>query len=159
MSPPYLDYEIMLLLAKYGKSAVLGSLSRKLKLTPAELEAALHHVPAPKAGQRSPARRDHADPTEELAHKYPKKAHLLRTLRDRFQHRQFLPELRDVKRFFEQHRSHLGSIKSRADSFPRVLQLLSELNLAELEVLCRGEPNGSYSSLELIADEILRKHG
>ena len=159
MTTTYLEYEVALLLAKYGKSAVLGCLSRKLQLAPSELEASLQEVPSKRASSGARAKHDALDHLEVLVQKYPRKGPFLRTLRDRFQDRTFLPELRDVRRFFEQNRGSWGSTKSRADSLGRLLNLLAELETSKLASLCEAKPEGTYSSLELIADEILRKHG
>jgi hypothetical protein len=155
----YLDYEVALLLAKYGKVAVLSSLSKQLKLSQNELEDSLHAIPEPKPSRGAAAKAHALDPTDEIAKEYPKKAEYLRRLRDRFESRAFLPELRDVRRFFDQHRSDFGSNKSRAESLPQLLRLLAELSISELDSLCGAQAQDSYSSLGLIADEILRKHG
>ncbi len=49
----FLDYEVALLLAKYGERALLGALAKQLKLTPEQVEAFLQSPPARKSGARS----------------------------------------------------------------------------------------------------------
>jgi hypothetical protein len=43
-SSKFLDYEVALLIAKYGKPALLDALARKLQLTPEELERTLETI-------------------------------------------------------------------------------------------------------------------
>ncbi len=156
-SSKFLNYEITLLLAKYGKNAVLGTLAKKLELTPEELEIILRTPLAEKSSSRSRKKPSPIDLVTQLADEYPTKAQLLRTLHARFENRSFLPELRDVKRFFDRHARSLGVPKSRRESLPKVLKLLAELDAAELETLCQAQPENAYSSLGLISDEILRR--
>jgi hypothetical protein len=157
-SSKFLDYEVALLLAKYGKTALLGALARKLQLAPVELETILETDLNEKSVSHAKKRPPPVDLVAQLAEADPNKAQLLRTLSGRFGNRTFLPELRDVKRFFGQHDRPLGALKSRAESLPKVLMLLAELEVAELEVLCQAQPDGAYSSLGVISDEILRRN-
>ena len=156
-SSNFLDYEVTLLLAKYGKSGLLEALAKKLELTPDQLEATLRTPPNPRPISRSRKRPSSVDLAKQLAHEFPNKAHLLQTLSERFDNRTFLPELRDVRRFFDQYARQLGASKSRAESVGKVLKLLAELDVAELEALCQAQPENAYSSLGLISDEILRR--
>src|SRR5712664_3290449 len=108
----FLEYEVALLLAKYGRDALLRALSHKLHVTPEKLisilESPLNRKPSPSTRKKlSPF-----DVVEELVKKQPEKAQFLRALHGRFENRSFLPELRDVKRFFEQHQRSLGATKS-----------------------------------------------
>jgi len=156
-SPKFLEYEVVLLLAKYGKSTVLHALAQKINVTPEELETLLQKLPTSKSGS-SPSKKPSAQElVGELAQAHPEKANMLRTLHGRFENRSFLPELRDVKRFFEQRTRTLGATKSRVEALPKLLRLLSELPVSELESFCHSKPEGTYSSLGIISDEILRR--
>ncbi len=156
-SSKFLDYEVTLLLAKYGKSALLEALAKKLELTPDQIETTLQTPPKQKSLSHSRKKPPPADLVKQLSQELPNKAHLLWTLYERFENRTFLPELRDVKRFFDQHARPLGAAKSRAESVGKVFRLLAELDVAELEALCRAQTENAYSSLGLISDEILRR--
>lgn len=156
MMSKFLDYEVALLLAKYGKTALLAALAKKLELTLDELEVLLQTSLKNQVPSRSKKRHDAVELVAQLAHEYPSKAELLRELHDRFAHRTFLPEFRDVKRFFEQHDRPLGSSRSRAETLSRILRLLAELDVAELEALRHVQPE-NYSSLGVISEEILRQ--
>jgi MinD-like ATPase involved in chromosome partitioning or flagellar assembly len=156
-SSQFLDYEVALLLAKYGKSALLAAFAKQLQLTADELEAFLKTPLSDKPAPRSTKRSSPVDLVEQLAQECPNKAQFLRTLHGRFGDRTFLPELRDVKRFFEQHDRPFGTSRSRAETLHKVLRLLAELDVAELERLCQIQPESTYSSLAVISDEILRR--
>lgn len=157
-SSKFLDYEVTLLLAKYGKDALLAALAKKLQLTPDQLEAILQTPLNEESVSRSRKKPPAVDRVTELAQEFPNKAQWLRTLHGRFENRTFLRELRDVKRFFEEHARPLGTLKSRAESLPKLLTLLAELDVAELESLCQAQPENAYSSLGVISDEILRRN-
>ena len=156
-SSKFLDYEVALLLAKYGKRALLSALAEKLELTPDQLEVILQTPLNARLISRSRKKPPPLDLVKQLAHEYPDKAHLLQTLYERFDNRTFLPQLRDVRRFFERHARPLGASKSRAELVEKVLRLLAELDVAELEAFCQPQPENAYSSLGLISDEILRR--
>ena len=156
-SSKFLDYELTLLLAKHGKPAVLRALAGKLDLGPDELERILETALNGGSVALTKRKPRPADPIEELAAAYPDKAKLLWTLHTYFENRKFLPELRDVKRFFDQHDYPLGATRSRSESLPKQFKLLAELDVSELETLCQTHPDGEYSSLGVIADEILRQ--
>lgn len=153
----FLNYEVALLLAKYGKIALLKALASKINLTPDQLEATLQSPPAQARASRSRTKRSASDVIEALAEEHPEKAQSLRTLQARFENRGFLPELRDVKRFFEQHHRMLGTVKSSVETFQKLARLLAELDSTELNALCQSQPQSGYSSLGVISDEILRR--
>lgn len=153
----FLVYEVALLLAKYGKDAVLRELARRLDCPQPELEGLLSEIEK----KQKPPRRSRAaatpDRLESIISQHPEKASQLRALHTRFGNRTFLPELRDVRRFFDQHSQSLGSTKSRAESLPKLLKLLAHFDLGELDALSRAREAGEYSSLGIISDEILRR--
>src|SRR5260370_4420199 len=157
LSQKFLDYEVALLLAKYGKNSLLGALAKQLKLTPAQLEAFLQSPPARKSDAQPKKRPSLSDLVTRLAQQHPNKAEALRKLCARLENRTFLPELKDVKRFFDRHGHSAGNTNSRSESLPRVLKLLTELDVNELDGLCQSQPENTRSSLGLISDEILRR--
>ena len=153
----FLDYEVALLLAKYGKTALLKALAQKLNTTPEQLESILQSSPTEGLSPRARKRRSVPNVIEDLAQKHPDKAQFLETLQARFENRSFLPELRDVRRFFEQHQRPLATTKSRVHAFPKLANLLAELDVSELSTLCQSQQQSAYSSLGIISDEILRR--
>jgi hypothetical protein len=158
MSATHLEHEVGLLLAKYGKKAVLDALATKVQLPHEELESLLKRMPSKKSRAHSRKTPIASESMDDLIREHPAKTPFLRTLHGRFQNRTFLPELRDVRRFFEQHSRTLGAAKSRTESFRRLFKLLAELDVPELDSLCQAEPPLSYSSLGIISDAILGRN-
>lgn len=152
----FLKYEVSLLLAKYGRTGVLNALAEKLNCSETELEELLAEINKHKTAPHVSRTASTSEQLDEVIAKHPEKATQLRTLNTRFQNRTFLPELRDVRRFFEQHSQSHGYLKSRPASFSRLFGLLAGLDSAELDALCKIEPD-ERSSLGMIADEILRR--
>jgi hypothetical protein len=153
----FVDYEVALMLAKYGKRTLLDALAQKIQMTPEQLEVVLRDPPKKRAVPHARKEFSSADLLNGLAHDDSDKRGVLRRLHERFLNRTFLPNLRDVKRFLERHGRPVGALKSRAESIGKVLRLLAELDLEELETLCQAQPEGEYSSLALISDAILRR--
>ena len=152
-----LQYEIVLLLAKYGERQVLKALADHLGVTYDVLEARLKeiHTLVPRVTKK---KRSYPQTTiESLATQHPDKAECLRTLFSRFQNRTFLSEFKDVKRFFHRHGSDLGKVKARAAVVPKLFKLLATLDIKELTALCDDVRTGEYSSLGILADEIMKR--
>ena len=155
----FLEYEVALLLAEYGKEAVLIAFAQKLALSQPELESILNQIEKEKPGARRARKPAVTDPIEAAAAQHPEKAGRLRIMGERFQNRLFLPELRDVKRFFEQHTQTVGRIKSRQQALPKLLSILADLGVPELDALVETRRGAGYSSLGVISDAILRRDG
>ena len=156
-SAKIIDYEIILLLTKYGRNKVIDALAKQLNTSREDLDARLREMTTAKPTPRSQPtkRRSQADPLPAVIAKYPDKAEPLRILHDRFLNRTFLPELRDVRRFFDRRGWDFGRIQTRAKSLSSLLDLLAELEIAELKELCATPHPADYSALAVIADEIL----
>jgi hypothetical protein len=153
----FLRYEASLLLVKYGREAVLKAIAGKLNCSETELETLLAQIEKQKPVTRRSRPVPAPDQIEAIVRQHPDKASQLRSLYGRFQNRTFLPELRDVRRLFQQHSENPGHTKSRAASFAKVFNLLAHLDASELDVLCRVSESGEPSSLGIISDEILRR--
>lgn len=153
-----LDYEIVLLLAKYGEKRVVHMLAERLGLSTEELQRRLQRLK--EVTPRIPTRKT-VDPyrvLDSIISEKPEKAAHLRTLFSRFQSRSFLPELKDVRRFFERHGHDLGNVKSRAQVVKPLFTLLANLEASELASLGEHVRGNNYSSLGIISDEIMRRH-
>lgn len=147
-SAKFLDYEVTLLLAKYGKRAVLEVLAKKLNLTPAQLDEILKDPLNGKSGSRA-----RKNPSFKRSEAVSRRYQLLRKLRGHIRNRVFLSDLDDIKRFLEEHGRPHDDLKSYEESLQKLFKLLRELDLAELEALC--QPEETFSSLGIIADAIL----
>jgi hypothetical protein len=84
------------------------------------------------------------------------KADTLKLLQARFENKTFLPELKDVKRFFDRHERHTPTFKSRLSAQAPLFTILADVDLATLKKLLTESPPGvAHSSLGIISDEIL----
>ncbi len=158
MTNPFLDYDVTLLLARYGEKSVLSALSKALDLSEAELQAKLSQVK--QLQPKKTGARPRVDPSvgvERLFTEHPQKAQYLRTLFSRYQRRSFLPELKDVQRFFDGKSIERKRFKSRAEASQQVFKLLATHSEQELAALCQEPEQSEYSSLGLISDEIMRR--
>jgi hypothetical protein len=155
----FLNYEVALLLAQYGRSAVLGAVARHVALSEAELEAILEKLPV-KGPNTIRARKPIApdELIEATFANHPDKADHLRKIRSRFESRFFLPDLRDVKRFCDQHGFSVKSIKSRQEFLPKLLKLMADLDERELATLVESPSDSRQSTLGMISDEVMRKN-
>ena len=154
-SDDFLEYEIALILAKYGERKVLSAMAKKLGLSPEEIEGKLrklNEIPPKKL------RRNLSEPRstiEALLARYPSKSEYLKILFARFQNKTFLPEFRQIKQFLERRTAETGQIKSRTEAMPRLFNLLGSLEESELATLCQDSEKGEQSSLGIISDEIM----
>lgn len=152
----YLDYEIILLFAKYGERQVLDALSSHLNMLPGVLETRLKEMRTLKPRATVKKRTDPQTIIGSLVVQYPDKAQYLKTLFSRFQNRTFLSELKDVKRFYNQYAADIGKVKSRTDAIPKLFKIIASLDIKELTTLCDDFRTGEYSSLGILADEIMK---
>lgn len=152
----FIDYAIALLLAKFGRNAVVKSLATKLELSLSELDLVIKGADKAKSPRKLKTRAPQRDRLKSLIAKNPEKGKELQILSDRFQNRTFLPQLRDVRRFFAEHGEAIEKIKSRSACLPKLMKLLADTEKPILEELCRLPESTEYSSLGVISDEILR---
>ena len=151
-----LDLELRLLIARYGKKKITKALS----------EIGSTDLPVIKAGiedyengaKRSKAQRRTEKSIEEMVREvnpgHPDIAHLLEKLARSYENKEFLPELREVKRFLEDRDISTSKIRSRKDALSTVLKVLAPCSIDELRKL-DAEKGGSRSDLGIITDQIL----
>jgi hypothetical protein len=156
-----LHAELSLLLIKYGRESVIHGLAKRLHERPEELQRSLEHLQSIALADKKKRQKQHQQPfkLETLLVEHPSKVNALMTLHSRYENRTFLPELRDVKRFFERHGHHTGSLKSRSLAAPSLFKAIARLPESELSQLCaEAEHQPGASSLGMISDEILRRN-
>ena len=79
---------------------------------------------------------------------------LIMELADQFDKKELLPSIGDVRSFLELRGHRFLTTKQRADSFRAVLQILQELNEAELEALSSGGAQTGPTELGPLSDSI-----
>lgn len=151
-----LGLEIRLLVARYGKARVVKALST---IDDVDL-AGLHDdiTGYERKRTRSGARRRPRRSIEEMvreANPPPASQGTVERLARAYDERDFLPELRDVRRFLEARGVSVGAFRSRSDALPTVLRVLAQQELEELTALDKGRSGGG-SDLGVITDQILR---
>lgn len=149
---------ITLLLLEYGKNPVLRMLAELIDHDQNKLEKILDDM---NKIRRAPTKRmPTAKPSvsiNSLLEKHPDKAPIVLSLKDRYDNRTLLPELKDVRRFLEKYSQTPKSIKSRADAAPKVIRVLIELPLQELEAMLSAPTAKGESDLGMISDQILSR--
>ncbi|WP_332846422.1 hypothetical protein [Pseudomonas lactucae] len=153
-----LDLEISLLLLKYGRQRVLQSIARREGVPDDVIEQEL------KLGLFAKVRsnRKKTNPSklfsiDSIVTDSGEKSLILRDLNAKFENRRFLPELKDVKRFYERYGGRSALLKTRAGSQAVLFRMLSSFELSELKKLTVDPPaQNEFSALGLISDEILR---
>jgi hypothetical protein len=154
----FLEYEVALLLARYGENKVAAALAARLGVPTEVLLEKLRQLAQVKPRQRNKKVPDLGGFVRQLALESPQTGTCLLQLFKNFENRTFLPELKDVKRFFDRHGTALGSVRSRTEAAHRLFRLLASLGLPELDSLCVSNRHEGLSSLGIISDEILRRH-
>ncbi len=151
-----LDLELRLLIARYGKTEVAKALSGIGSTDLTAIKAGVEDYED--GAKRSKAQRRTEKSIEEMVREVnplnPDVAHLLEKLARAYENKEFLPELREVKRFLEARDIPTLKIRSRRNAFPIVLQVLAPCSIDELRKLDE-EKRGSRSDLGIITDQIL----
>jgi hypothetical protein len=153
----YLQYEIILLLAKYGERQVLNALASHLQISTDVLEERLKEIIQLKPRIKTKKKTDPAAIIETLVAHNADKAESLKILFSRFQNKTFLPELKDVKRFCNRRGIDIGMVKSRTASAPKLFKLIASLETKAVAILIDDFNAGEYSSLGILADEIMKR--
>ncbi|MEE4375872.1 hypothetical protein V2K58_18030 [Pseudomonas alliivorans] len=158
------DIDVSLILLRYGRAAVLNAIAHRVGVSEEELVGEIERLRVAKdvsiAKKKKLGGRFNLEP---ILVGNNEKAECLKKLSERFDNRTFLPELKDLKRFFERHGSSASSIKSRASAQTKLFRMLATFSKRDLEkILAEAPDRPRVSSLGLISDEILgrsRKSG
>ncbi len=154
-----LQAHLSLLILQYGEKMILESLAILRKQTVDEMESLLNDIY--KTGY-SQSKETHKQAKSRLSSEQlllfdPEKTDLLKSLKSKFENRIFLPELKDVRRFLENHGEPARNIKTRNVALNKVLKILISLSIADLEKLQVTE-NSVVSGLGIISDQILGRN-
>ena len=150
-----LDLNLRLLVAQYGKTRVREALSviEDVSLAVIRDEINSFGKTATKGtGQRRP-RKSVEDLIREVKPDSAEAESIIETLARAYESKEFLPELREVKRFLDSRSTSPTKLRSRADALPAVVGVLAQCGLEELHLLNRRRTQGS--DLGVITDKIL----
>ena len=152
----FLDLNLRLLIAQHGKARVSDALSAieddNLAVIRSEIETCGRKV------KRSKVRRRPGKSIEEMIRDAkpddPEVEGFIQKLAHAYDRKEFLPELRDVRRFLESRSSSPAKFRSRMDALPTVVEVLAQCGPDELDRLDRGRRNQG-GDLGIITDQIL----
>lgn len=151
-----LELELRLLIARHGKTRVAEALSAIEDVDVAVLDEWIKDYRSKTKGKRTERRPSRniekmiqATNLDDLEAR-----RLVERLAFAYQNREFLPELREVKRFLEWRGVAGAKLRSRADAFPKVVRVLADCKLDELQTL--NEEKGRHESdLGVLTEQIL----
>ena len=153
-----LDLELRLLIARHGRTEVSEALSAIGEVNLAMIDSGIRTYEE-KAGKTRPHRRPRKNLDElvrDAGPDNPDSERLIGKLARAYQNKEFLPELRDVKRFLESRHVQAARYRSRATALPAVLSVLAGYEPDELRELDEGRwVRGTGSDLGIITDQIL----
>ncbi len=151
-----LDLELRLLIARHGKTRISEALSAI-----GEVDVALIDSGIKAYEDRARRNRQRRRPTKTMAEMirdaHPKDfeaQRLIEKLGYAYESKEFLPELREVRRFLESRVGSTAAFRSRADALPAVLRALALCELDELQTL-HDKRRTHGSDLGIITDQIL----
>ncbi|MCY4532637.1 MAG: hypothetical protein OXC84_09965 [Gammaproteobacteria bacterium] len=161
--PILLDLELRLLIARHGRKEVLETLSEIKEVEVIQLDSDVKTFEVDsrerraKRGRRRP-RKSVKDIILDLDLTDPDIQSLVETLGNAYECKEFLPVLREVRRFLETNGVSTTKIRSRADALPTVLTTLSRRSIEELRVI-DAERLDQRGDLGIIVDQVLgRRH-
>lgn len=159
-------YEILrshlaLLILQYDQDSLLKALSELLNKEPDELGELFTEIKkvgflsSPKKPIRKTQR---VNSLESLLPNNEVKYRAIKDVIARYENRSFLPELQKVKHFIISNGESADMIRSRKAALPKVTKILISLPLSDIEEILKSEQPEEFSSLGLIADQILGKN-
>ena len=157
MTDQLLDFELRLLIIRYGRRKVLSALAALGDQSLTDLEAQL--LALEKIGKVK-TRREPKSAQELVAtacEGHPELRNLILDIVNRYQSRTFLPQLRDVERFLDHRGVQHGYLKSRTTALRHVIQGLSGLSEGELSRLLEDTSPQGQSDFSLLANQIMGK--
>jgi hypothetical protein len=156
MNDQVLNLELRLLILRYSRRRIIDSLAKLGDQTPEEIERELTAVSTRKAQRvTKPKVRPSSDLIADACRDRPEVMELVTTLVNRFENLTFLPQRRDVVRFFDRLGISHGTLKSRRISAAAVISALAGLELEELKRLASPPAADSESDLAVLAREIM----
>jgi chromosome partitioning protein len=157
MDNRFLELELRLLVARYGRPQVLQGLAKLTGSTVEAIESQMKEIEQ-RTSARTSKRKSTEAILEEITAKNPASRSSLQKLLALYESRTFLPHLRSVKSFLER-RGHSTTYKSRHEALPDVMRLLATLGDSELRTILesalRTDTSSDYS---LLANEIISPH-
>ena len=151
-----LDLELRLLIARHGKARVSAALSAIGDVDLDVLDTGIREY-EDESRNRTSHRRASKSIEEMVQDSNPNGAaakRYMERLAHAYQDKEFLPELRAVKRFLQSRGVQTEKLRSRSDALSTVLRVLAECELEDLQAL-NEEKEMRGSDLGMLTDQIL----
>ena len=151
-----LGLELRLLIARHGKARINEALSSMEDIGLATLDADVraYEGRTRRSKARPRSRKNIDEMIREANLENPDAERFIRKLVLAYEDRQFLPELREVKRFLESRRTSAAKFRSRTDALPAVIRVLAQTEPDELATLVERKATLG-GDLGIIANQIL----
>ena len=155
MNIELLQIEVEILLLRYGEASVLKALSAAISSTEEELRGKINVLKEKKAKttKNARAKKQPLDVAKEVIVGSANEDQLM-SLAIRYQNREFLPQLKDVKRFLGRF-NVTKDVKSRNDATRVVFESLSRCSQEELKELASASDTEGQSSFAKLAEHIM----
>ncbi len=159
MKNDFLQIELDLLLLKYGEAAVIKALSISIDTTEDELKEKIQVLKEKKlkTPKRPRQQKQPLDIAKEVIKGSSGESQLM-DLAILYQNKQFLPQLKDVKRFLGRFNIN-KNIRSRNEATRVVFELLKQCSADELNKFSTDINTNSQSSFAKLADHIMGDSG
>ena len=150
-----LQLEVDMLLLKYGEASVLKALATATTCTEDGLQERLAVLKSKKveSSSRRFARKQPLEIAKEVIKGSTNEDQLL-DLANLYQNKQFLPQLKDVRRFLGRFKI-TNNIKTRHDATRAVFESLNRCTREELEEFAPESDSDGRSSFEKLAEQIM----
>ena len=159
MEVELLQIEVEILLLKYGETSVLKALSAAIASNEEDLRGKISALKEKKAQttKNTRAKKQPLDVAKEIIAGSTNEDQLM-SLAILYQNRQFLPQLKDVKRFLGRF-NIIKNVKSRNDATRAVFESLSRCSQEELMSYTADTNTGGQSSFSKLAEHIMGNRG
>lgn len=154
-----LRLQLAILMLQHGERAILESIASLRGQDTGDLEAILIDIDKIRhtRTKKPPVAKTPSFSIESVLRTHPEKADVIRSIQTRYEDKTFLTELKDVRRFLDRHGQPTNTLKTRSEAFAKVVRVLIELPIPELEVILSNAPSDEFSGLGVISDQILRR--
>ena len=150
-----LSLEAQLLIARYGRQRVLETLAAIGNVDLAAVQREIETYRVKSKNKRSTRKKNSVKALLGKVNLNEDTRSLVEKIAYAYDNKEFLPELRKVRRFLEAHGVKSDKLRSRADALPKIINLLARQSSDSLEKLVVESETTDRSDLGLIADQIL----
>lgn len=150
-----LSLEARLLVARYGRRRVLETLAAIGNIDLAVIQREIEAYEVKGKNKKPTRRRNSVGELLKKANLNEDTRPLVEKIAYAYENKEFLPELKKVKRFLESQGIKTDKLRSRADALPKVIDVLAHQSNDSLEKLATESETNDRGDLGLIADQIL----